>query len=387
MHMKISSLFLKSYAFSFLLLGSMVIGSLLGLALGPRAESIKPLGTLFLNLLFTIVVPMVFFSLSSAVAGMSDARRLGRIMAWMLVVFLLTALVSSTIMVVAVKAWPPAQGMKLDLATDFQKENVALLEQLVKAVSVGDFSDLLSKRNMLPLIFFSVFVGLATAAVGEKAKPFAHFLQAGNAVMSKAVQFVMYYAPIGLGAYFAYLVGVFGPQLLGSYFRVMVLYYPVALAYFFMAFTAYAWLAAGTPGIRTFWGNIIPTSLTAWATGSSVASIPTNLEAAKRIGVPEDIRELVIPTGATIHMDGSCMAAIIKIAVLFGLFGMPFEGTATIAQAIGVAILAGVVISGIPARRDVDNKAVRLPDRGHADNHDGRDAGRPTGHNDKLRWR
>jgi Na+/H+-dicarboxylate symporter len=349
MHMKTSSVFLKSYAFSFLLIGSLIIGSYVGHKLGKQAECIKPLGTLFLNMLFTIVVPMVFFSLSSAVAGMTDARRLGRIMGWMLVIFLITAVISSLIMVVAVRAYPPAQGIKIDMPAAPHKETISLLDQIVKAFTVGDFMDILSKRNMLALITFSVFIGLASASVGEKAKPFVQFLQAGNLVMSKAVKFVMYYAPIGLGAWFAYLVGVFGPDLLGSYWRVMLLYYPVALGYFVVAFTAYAWFAAGAPGIKAFWGNIIPASLTAWATGSSVATIPTNLEAAKRIGVPEDIREVIIPIGATIHMEGSCLAAIVKIAVLFGLYNMPFEGVATIAQAIGIAVLAGVVISGIPA--------------------------------------
>jgi Na+/H+-dicarboxylate symporter len=349
MHMKISSVFVKSYAFSFLLIGAIIIGSVVGAALGPKAECIKPLGTLFLNMLFTIVVPMVFFSLSSAVAGMTDARRLGRIIAWMLVVFVVTAVISSMIMVIAVKAYPPAQGITISVPPAAQHENVSLLEQIVKAFTVGDFLDLLSKRNMLALITFSVFIGLAAASVGEKARPFIEFLRAGNLVMSKAVQFVMYYAPIGLGAWFAYLVGVFGPQLLGSYWRVMLVYYPITLGYFVVAFTAYAWLASGMPGVKAFWSNIIPASLTAWATGSSVATIPTNLEAAKRIGVPEDIREVIIPIGATIHMEGSCLGAIVKIAVLFGLYNMPFEGAATIAQAIGIAVLAGVVISGIPA--------------------------------------
>jgi len=347
--MKASSAFFKSYAFSFLLIGAIVIGSLVGFILGEKAASLKPLGTLFLNLLFTIVVPMVFFSLSSAVSGMGDARRLGRIMGWMLVVFLVTAAISSMLMVAAVRLYPPAQDIKLDMPGAVQTQDISLLDQVVRAFTVGDFFDLLSRRNMLALIVFSALVGLAAASVGDKAKAFVQFLRSGNAVMSKAVQFVMYYAPIGLGAYFAYLVGVFGPQLLGSYWRVMAVYYPVTLFYFFAAFSLYAWLAAGPQGIKRFWGNIIPAALTAWGTGSSVATIPTNLEAARHIGVPEDIREVVIPVGATIHMDGSCMAAIVKIAVLFGLFGMPFSGAATIAQAMSIAVLAGVVISGIPA--------------------------------------
>ena len=92
----------------------------------------------------------------------------------------------------------------------------------------------------------------------------------------------------------------------------------------------------------------MPASLTALATGSSVATIPTNLEAARKIGIPKDIREVVIPVGATIHMEGSCLSAILKIAFLFGLFGMNFSGIDTIAIAIGVALLSGTVMSGIP---------------------------------------
>jgi len=151
-----------------------------------------------------------------------------------------------------------------------------------------------------------------------------------------------------LAAYFAYLVGVFGPQLLGSYWRAMLLYYPLALLYFFIGFSFYAYLAGRWKAVKIFWTNIIPASLTALATGSSMATIPVNLEAAEKNGVPKDISEVVIPIGATIHMDGSCLSAVLKIALLFGLFQMDFSGAGTILTAIGVALLSGIVMSGIP---------------------------------------
>lgn len=166
--------------------------------------------------------------------------------------------------------------------------------------------------------------------------------------MMKLISFVMYYAPIGLCAYFAYLVGVFGPELLGAYARAMVLYYPTAILYFFIAFTIYAFIAAKSKGVRRFWKNIIPVSLVALATGSSMATIPANLEAADKNGVPKDISEVIIPIGATMHMEGSCLAAVLKIAFLFGIFNMPFSGAETILTAFGIALLTGVVVSGIP---------------------------------------
>jgi len=346
--MKFKSTFLKSYAFSLILVGSIILGSILGIVLKDKARYLKPLGDIFLNLLFTIVVPLVFFSLSSAMSVMSDRKRLGKILGWMILIFVFTSMISSTLMILAVKAFPPAQGVTINLPAKVDLEKTNLADRIVRTFTVGDFQEVLSKKNMLALIVFSILVGLAASAVGEKGKSFTQLLAAGNEVMSKSLSYIMLYAPIGLGAYFAYLVGVFGPELLGPYFRTVAVYYPISLLYFFIGFTFYAYLGGGFWGIRAFWSNIIPPVLTAWATGSSVATIPTNLEAAERIGTPQDIREVVIPIGATIHMDGSCLGAVLKTAFLFGLFGMPFSGPETIIKVIGFAILSGVVMSGIP---------------------------------------
>jgi len=341
--------FLRNYASVVAIIAGIAAGTALGAVLGPRAQWLKPFGDIYLNLLLTAVVPMVFFSMASAVASMTDIRRLGKIMGWMLLVFVVTGIISSVLMIVAVKAFLPSDftGITLGAAPAVSTNGVA--DQVVRAFSAPDFPEILSKKNMLALIVFSILLGLAAASSGVKGEAFRRFLESGNAVMGRLIALIMLYAPIGLGAYFGYLVGVFGPQLLGSYGRAMAVYYPAALFYFVMGFSVYAWLAAGMKGVRTFWANIIPTALTAWGTGSSVATIPTNLAAAEKIGVPRDVREVVIPLGATIHMDGSCLAAILKIAALFSFFGMPFDGLGTFAGAIAIAILAGTVISGIPS--------------------------------------
>jgi Na+/H+-dicarboxylate symporter len=341
--------FLKSYGFSILLIFSVLMGSLLGIVLGKNAAFCKPFGDVFLNLLFTAIVPLVFFSISSAVASMSNMKRLGKIMSSMILVFILTGIVASALMVVGVHFFPPATGLTIDLGAKVSVDHFKTSEQIVKAFSVPDFTDILSKRNMLALILFSILVGLATASSGQKGRIFSDFLSSGNHVMMKLITFIMYYAPIGLCAYFAYFIGTHGPDLLGSYFKAMVLYYPTAIFYYFLGFSAYAYIAGKSQGVKTFWKNIIPPSLTALATGSSMAAIPSNLEAADRNRVPKDISEIIIPIGATIHMDGSCLAAVLKIAVLFGIFNISLSGTETILLMIGIALLTGTVVSGIPA--------------------------------------
>ncbi len=340
--------FLRSYGFSILLIASILLGALLGILYQKDAVRLKPLGDIFLNLLFTVIVPLVFFSIASTVASMTHLRRLGKILLVMILIFVITGLIASVVMMVAVMIFPPASGVNLSLAAGEGLQQFRAADQIVRAFSVTDFPDVLSKNHMLALIIFSMLVGLAASAAGEKGKDFTRFLASANAVMMKLISFIMYYAPIGLCAYFAYLVGVFGPELLGSYARAMAVYYPTALLYFFIAFTFYAYLAGRGRGINKFWSNIIPPSVLSLATGSSMATIPASLLAAEKIGVPKDIREVVIPIGATMHMEGSCLAAVLKIAFLFGIFQMPFAGIDTILTALGIALLTGVVVSGIP---------------------------------------
>ena len=340
--------FFKNYSFSLILLASIALGAGLGLIFKEKIAFIKPLGDIFLNLLFTAVVPLVFFSISSAIAEMSDLHRLGKIMGWMVLIFVATGILSSLLMVLGVMVYPPVLGSHPALNLPAEVASVKSAGDILKAFTVPDFVQLLSKQNMLALIVFAMLVGLAASLVKEDGKPFAHFLVSGSKVMMKVIHLIMFCAPLGLGAYFAYLVGTLGPELLGSYLRVVALYYPLAIFYFFAGFSLYAFLAGGREGFQKFWRNILPPALTAWGTGSSVATIPANLEAADRIGVPKDISRIVIPIGATIHMDGTCMSAIVKISLLFAFFGMKFTGIGTIVTAIGVAILSGMVMSGIP---------------------------------------
>ena len=339
---------IQAYRFPIILLTSIIIGSIIGLVFGEKANVIKPLGDIFINLLFMVVIPLVFFSISSAIANMDSMRRLGKIMGSMMTVFILTGIIASVFMLVAILLFSPGGGVDIPLEAPDDVESVTLSEQLVNTFTVPEFVDLFSRSNMLALIIFSVLVGVSTGLVGEQGKPFAKFLSGGSEVFMKVVQIIMYYAPIGLGAYFASLIGEFGTALIGDYAKAIIIYYPVSILYFFIGFTFYAFIAGGKEGIVRFWKNILAPAATALGTGSSVATLPVNLQAAQRIGVPKDIRETVLPLGATIHMDGSCLSAMLKIAFVFGVFNMDFSGIGTFITAIGICLLSGIVMSGIP---------------------------------------
>lgn len=340
----------RNYRFPILVLTGIVLGAIIGLVVGERAVVLKPLGSIFINLMFTLVVPMVFFSIGSAVANMDSAKRLGKIMGSMMLVFISTGIVASIIMLAALGIFRPFDGIsvRMDEKPD-TGEDLSLGDQIVGTFTVDDFSKVLSAEHMLPLIIFAVLVGLACGSIGQRGEPFKAFLNSGNEVFMKLTSIVMLYAPIGLGAYFAALVGELGPQLVGGYVKAFVVYYPVAIVYFFAAFTLYSLLAGGVPAMRRMWHNILEPAAVSLGTGSSVASIPANLRAAKRIGVPRDVRETIIPIGSTIHMEGSCLSAILKIAFLFAVFERDLFTPKALMIAVLIALLSGMVMSGIPS--------------------------------------
>jgi len=338
--------FWKNYRFPLTIIAAILLGSIIGVVFGEKTTVLKPFGDIFLNLMFTAVVPLVFATIASAVGNMTNKTRLGKILGCMLAVFLATGLIAAVVIIIAVKLYPPALGVNIPLQTG-AGETVALADRLVKAVTVSDFSLLLSRSNMLPLIVFSVMFGYCAGTMGEN-NIMSRALTAFSTVMMKMVDLIMLYAPLGLCAYFASLVGEFGPQLIGAYSRAMLLYYPLCVVYFVVAFAVYAFFAGGKKGVKMFFANILSPAVTSLATQSSIATLPTNLESADKIGVPKDISGIVLPIGATMHMDGSVLAAILKISFLFGIFGMEFAGWQTYLISIVIAILSGVVLSGVP---------------------------------------
>ena len=338
----------KNYRFPIILLSGITIGAILGMVLGERAKVLAPLGDIFLNLMFTIVVPMVFVSISSAVGNMVNMKRLGKIMSSLVLIFITTGAIAGVLVLVVVNLFPPAAGTNIQLAGAEMEEMSSIGEMIVNSLTVDDFSGLMSRKNMLPIIVFAILSGFCVSACGGEESPVGRLLNNLNAVIMKIVSIIMLYAPIGLGAYFASLVGEFCPGLIGDYGHAMLVYSPLCAFYFLTAFPAYAYFAGGKEGVKRMFKNILNPAVTAFATQSSIAALPVNCEACDKIGVPRDIRDIVLPMGATMHMDGSVLSAIVKISFLFGIFNQPFTGIGTYAMAMAVAVLSAFVLSGAP---------------------------------------
>ncbi|MFI3251291.1 MAG: dicarboxylate/amino acid:cation symporter [Eubacteriales bacterium] len=340
--------FWQQYKTPILLLGGIAIGSIIGMISPEFGQALSPIGDIFLNLLFTIVVPLVFVSISSAVGNMVNMKRLGKILGSTVSVFLGTGAVAAVCVLVWVNLFSPSAGTNIEMVATEIGTTKSAAELFVGALTVNDFSLLLSKSNMLPLIIFSIIFGFCVASCGGDDSPVGAMLNNLNQVIMKFVDVIMMLAPFGLGAYFANLIGEFGPQLLGDYGRAMIVYYPLCFLYVVIFFPIYAHLAGGKEGVNRMLKNIGTPAITAFATQSSAATLPVTKNACDQMGVPKDVSDIVTPMGCTMHMDGSVLSSIVKIAFLFGVFDTPFTGVGIYTMAIVVAILSAFVLSGAP---------------------------------------
>ena len=337
----------RTYRLAIMLIASIIAGGVLGLIAPAAAATIKPFGDLFLNLIFMIVVPLVFFAVSSSIAS-ARGSNVSRITWSMLAVFLFTSLVAAIGSLLFMLVVQPAPGAGIVIHALQPPKSTPALEQLVSTISTPDFTRMLSHRAMLPLMLFAAAVGVATRQLGTDGEPVARLLRSGAQVTTRIFDYIMYLAPLGLFAYFAATVAETGAQLAGAYTGLFTAYYLFGAVYFFVGFSFYAWMAGGPSAVRLFWSQMLTPSLTALATCSSMAAMPVNLEAAPRMGVPHEVSDIVIPIGTVIHKDGSVIGGVAKVLFAMSLFHMEFTPL-RFALAVGVALLVGVIVGAIPS--------------------------------------
>lgn len=341
----------SNYKQTFILLVSLIIGAIVGLVFKEKASVLSPFGDLFMNLMFVIIIPLIFLTITTSIAKIGEPKRLSKVILTIFGIFIVTSLVAVTIGLIttySIKLVNPDDSQKIietlsDEVTD-EKIELNILERTVQAISVNDFASILSKDNILALVVVSILIGLALNKIGDEGKALKDVLEAANKVVLKFVDFVFLYAPIGLGCYFAALIGTFGASIAVGYAKTFVVYTVVSILFYFIIYSLYAFIAGGKKGFFTFWKNVIPATATSISTCSSAASIPVNIKCSKAMGVSDDIAETIIPLGTSFHKDGSIIGSVFKIMFLVYLFGT----NPSIGKVIGVALIANLLVTAVP---------------------------------------
>ncbi len=339
---------LKNYSGILFLLLGISIGSIIGIISPAFVHYIKPLGDIFLNLLFVSVVPLVFFAVSNSIASLEQQSKFGKIMLTMAFTFLFFIITAAVFTICVVYFFPVSGVSGSSEIMEEASNSDSWGDRIVGFFTVGEFTQLFSRQNMLALLIFSFLTGFSARKAGEKGKAFRSFIASGYEVMKELLLMIMKIAPIGLGAYFAFQVATLGPQLFGFYAKPLGLYYIAGIVYFFVFFSLYAFLAKGKSGVSNFWKNAIYPSLTALSTCSSFATMPANLQAASQMKISSQIYNIVIPIGTTLHKNGSSMSSIIKIYVAFLIIGRDFFDPVNLLLALGITVFVSIVAGGIP---------------------------------------
>lgn len=343
--------FLKNYSSLILLLLGIFLGTLIGIFIPQVVSWLKPLGDIFLNLIFAAVIPLIFFAIASSVANLDGSQKLGKTLMVMFSFFLITIIITAVVTIFAVWLFPVQQDFVSREGAEqliAQSNTDSWGDRIVSFVSVDEFYKLLSRENMLAFVIFSFMLGIAGMRSGEKGAAFRSFLSSGNEVMKHLLLLIMKVAPIGLGAYFAYQVAAVGDGLFELYAKPLGLYYVLGALYFLIFYSIYAFIADGKNGVKTYWRYNAEPAATAVSTCSSIATMPVNIEAARKMGIPPGIANIVIPLGTTLYKNGSSMSSIIKIYVAFVIIGWDFFDPMTLITAVGITVLVSIVAGGIP---------------------------------------
>ena len=347
--------FIRNYKSTFILVIATIVGVVVGLLFDGVGLIFKPLGDAFINLLLVIIVPLIFLTITTSISKMSSPKRLGKIMVTTVVMFIVTSLVA---VIVGFSTTYNIQLIDVDdtshissiIESDEAVENseLSILERTVDVLTVRSFGELLTTDNLIALLVFSILFGLAINMAGSKGEMAIKVLDSFNEVIMKLLNIIMYYAPIGIGAYAAYLTSEFGSSIAVGYLKVFIVYTVVSVLFYFIVYTIYAYIAGRKEGVKRFWKNVFPATITSLTTCSSAASIPVNSMCAKKIGVSDDIADTVIPLGTSFHKDGSIIGSVFKIMFLVCLFGTDISSFAGVGKVILVSLVATLLVTAVP---------------------------------------
>lgn len=329
----------------------LILGVIVGLLFVPAPKIattyIKPIGTLFLNLIKMTIVPLVFASLVVGAASIGDVKKLGRIGGKTMIYFFATTAIAILIGLILANVFKP--GVNVTLVQGAQQkatEAPSLVQTLLDIVPTNPV-DALAKGNMLQIIFFALFTGVGATYIGEKGQPYLKFCESLAEIMYKITEVIMNLAPYGVFALIVPVIATNGPKVLLPLMKLIVVCY---LGFILHAIIAYSFSVRAFSKISPleFFKGASPATAIAFSTSSSSGTLPITIKTVREtFGVSEGIASFVLPLGTTINMDGTAIYQGVCAIFIAQAYGIPL----TIGQQVTIlltALLASVGTAGVP---------------------------------------
>uniref|UniRef100_UPI00406C22E2 dicarboxylate/amino acid:cation symporter n=1 Tax=Sporosarcina sp. FSL K6-1522 TaxID=2921554 RepID=UPI00406C22E2 len=328
-----------------------VLAIILGSIFGNSIDFLKPFGDLFLRLIKFIIAPLILSTLVVGVAGTSDPKQLGRIGVKTVAYYLATTAVAIVIGLAVAFLISPGKGVTLSteglsIPEAAAQEPQSAITTMLNIIPENPFTAL-ATGNVLQIIFFALFIGIAITLVGEKAQPVYRFFEGFAEVMYKVTGIVMKVAPIGVLGLLAPVVGQYGLSVLLPLVKVIIAVYVACILHAAIVYSA-AVKTWGKMSPVKFFKGISPAALVAFSTASSSGTLPVTIKNTnENLGVPNKISSFVLPLGATVNMDGTAIyqgVAVIFIAQFYNL-NLSFTQLLTV---VLITILASIGTAGVP---------------------------------------
>lgn len=329
---------------------ALILGILVGLLMQGYAEYaeayIKPFGTIFLNLVKFIVVPIVLFSILAGIISMKDIRKVGAIGVKTVVYYLCTTAFAIVIGLIGgnlFKGFFPVLSTS-DLSYE-AAESVPFMDTLVN-IFPSNFIAPMSNATMLQVIVMALIVGFAIILVGEEAKPMVTAINSANAVFMKCMEMILKLSPIGVFCLICPVVAANGASVLGSLAMVLIAAYVCYIIHMVLVYSMAVRTMGGISPIAFFKG-MMPAMVFAFSSASSVGTLPINMKGCEKMGADKEITSFVLPLGATINMDGTAIYQGVCAIFIASCYGINL----TLSQMVTIvltATLASIGTAGVP---------------------------------------
>ena len=359
---------------------AIVLGVITGFVLGPHTQYLKPIGTIFLNMLKMLIVPLMFSSMISGITHITDTRKLGRVGFTAIALYLVTTLMAIAFGIFVVDFFGFGKELHLPIPDLFTAQEVPTIGSMLESIIPKNPIQAFAEGNVLQIIVFAVFFGFALILSGDKGKPLISVIDSLASVMLRLTSIVMAFSPIGVFALMAHTAGTFGLDGLLPVMKFLIGYWIAAIVFVVVVVSVLLrYMAKLSPIV--FFKNMTSVIATAASTCSTSAALPLTMQVAQeRLGISKPLTNFILPLGCTLNMNGSAlfqsMSAIFiaqgygielhaqHIVALVTTVCMASLGTASVPgggllmltivfSAIGIPLEAIALLAGIDRLRDM----------------------------------
>lgn len=324
----------------------LVLGAITGFIIGPQAELLKPIGTIFLNLITMIIVPLILASMTVGITSIHDPKKLSRVGLKTVGIYLTATIIAITIGLLTANLFNVGEGLALQAPAETVAKAPSIKDMLVGIIPKNPFTAL-TEGNILQVIVFAVFMGIAINFAGEKGKSLKHFFESLSDVMYRLTSIIMEFSPIGVFAIMAWVTGTFGVTLLVPLFKFLGAYYVACAIHVLIVFCGILKGMARLP-LKQFFKGMSDAIMVAFSTCSSAAALPVAMHCVQEnLGVSKNISSFVLPLGITMNMNGTAIFQSMSAVFVAKAYGIPLDMGSYLTLVL-TATMAAIGTAGVP---------------------------------------